>query len=199
MEFALDCARLAREHGLKNVFVSNGYTSPAAIEAIAPFLDANNIDLKGDDYFYKNIAGAKLQPVLDTIRDMKSRGVWVEITTLLIPGLNDSDEFLRWAAAFIASVDPSIPWHVTGFHPTHKMLDRPSTPVEALVRARKIGLAAGLRYDYQGNMYGDGENTVCYSCGRLLIERSGFTLRKIDFVHSKCPSCNTIIEGIGLP
>src|SRR4030065_2844471 len=108
-EFAYDCARLAHEKGIKNVFVSNGYTSPEATRAIAPFLDANNIDLKGDDAFYRKVCGAKLQPVLDTIKLMKSLGVWVEVTTLVIESYNDSDESLTNIADFIKSVDPAIP------------------------------------------------------------------------------------------
>ncbi|MCX8070551.1 MAG: AmmeMemoRadiSam system radical SAM enzyme, partial [Thermodesulfovibrionales bacterium] len=109
-EYALDTSKIAKQKGLLNIFVSNGYTSKEAIDAIAPYLDANNIDLKGDDNFYKNICGARLQPILDTIKMMKEKGVWLEITTLVIPSLNDSDDFLYWAANFIKGVDPSIPW-----------------------------------------------------------------------------------------
>jgi len=198
MEFALDCARLARKRGLKNVFVSNGYTSPKAITLIAPYLDANNIDLKGDDNFYRKIAGARLDPVLDTIRAMKELGIWIEITTLIIPGLNDSDEFLQWAADFIMSVDPSIPWHVTRFHPTHKLLDIRPTPLDTLARAVEIGVKAGLKYVYQGNMPGFGENTFCYSCGQLLIERSGFSLGSVKLIDSRCPKCGALIDGEGM-
>jgi pyruvate formate lyase activating enzyme len=199
MEFAYDCARLARERGLCNVFVSNGYTSPEAARAIAPYLDADNIDLKGDDAFYRKVAGARLQPVLDTIKLMKDLGVWVEITTLLIPGYNDSDEFLHWAAAFIKSVDPAIPWHVTQFHPTHRLLDRPPTPLDTLRKARAIGMNAGLRYVYEGNAPGEGgENTYCYACGVQLIRRMGFHLNAVDIRDGKCPSCGVKIDGVGL-
>ncbi|RMG70739.1 MAG: AmmeMemoRadiSam system radical SAM enzyme, partial [Nitrospirae bacterium] len=135
MEFAYDCARLAKERGLKNVFVSNGFMTDRAIEKIAPYLDANNIDLKGDDDFYKKIAGARLQCVLDTIRDMKQRGIWVEVTTLIIPGLNDSEEFLKWAADYIVSISDEIPWHVTQFYPTYKLTDRGRTPLSTLRKA----------------------------------------------------------------
>lgn len=199
-EFACDCARLAHERGIKNVFVSNGYTGPEAVQAIAPFLDGNNIDLKGDDDFYKKITGARLQPVLDTIRLMKELGVWVEITTLIIPGLNDSDEFLRWAAEFIKSVDPAIPWHVTSFYPTYKLLDIPGTPVSTLRKAREIGLSAGLKYVYEGNLPGEGgENTYCPSCGELLIERFGFTLTAVKMKNSACQKCGARIDGINMP
>lgn len=199
-EFAYDCARLAHERGIKNVFVSNGYTSPEATKAIAPYLDGNNIDLKGDDNFYKKVAGARLQPVLDTIRLMKELGVWVEVTTLIIPTYNDSEEFLRWVAEFIRSVDPSMPWHVTQFYPTYKLTDQPRTPISTLRRAREIGLKAGLKYVYEGNVPGEGgENTYCPVCGELLIERFGFSLTSVKIKDSRCPKCGTTIEGIGMP
>ena len=200
MEFALDCARLAHEKGIKNVFVSNGYTSPNAIRAIAPYLNANNIDLKGDDGFYNKVTGARLQPVLDTIGLMKELGVWVEITTLIIPDYNDSDEFLQWAARFICSVDPAIPWHVSQFHPTHKLLDKPRTPVSILGRAREIGIAAGLKYVYEGNVRGrGGESTYCASCGKILIERIGFSIGMMNMKNAKCPGCGAIVDGAGMP
>jgi len=199
MEFAYDCARLAREKGILNVFVSNGYTSPEAVRAMAPYLDANNIDLKGDDEFYKRVAGARLQPVLDTIKLMKELGVWVEITTLIIPDYNDSDEFLQWAAGFIKSVDPGMPWHVTQYYPTHKLRDKTRTPIATLRKARSIGLNAGLRYVYEGNVPGEGgENTYCYSCGAQLVQRMGFYLNSVDIRESKCPSCGAKIDGVGL-
>jgi pyruvate formate lyase activating enzyme len=199
-EFAYDCARLAREKGIKNVFVSNGYTTPEATRLIAPYLDANNIDLKGDDDFYKKVCGARLQPVLDTIKLMKELGVWVEVTTLLIPSYNDSGDFIKWVANFIKSVDSSMPWHVTQFYPTYKLLDQPRTPVKTLRMARDIGLKSGLRYVYEGNVPGEGgENTYCPSCGALLIERFGFTLRDIRVKNSACQKCGTSIDGVGMP
>jgi pyruvate formate lyase activating enzyme len=199
-EFAYDCARLAHEKGIKNVFVSNGYTSPEATRAIAPYLDANNIDLKGDDNFYKKVAGARLQPVLDTIKLMKELGVWVEVTTLIIPAYNDSEDFLKWVAEFIKSIDPAMPWHVTQFYPTYKLTDQPRTPISTLRKAREIGLKAGLRYVYEGNVPGEGgENTYCPKCGELLIERFGFSLTKIQMKNASCPKCGTRIDGIGMP
>lgn len=199
-EFAYDCARLAHKKGIKNVFVSNGYTGPEATRAIAPYLDGNNIDLKGDDNFYKKVAGARLQPVLDTIKLMKELGVWVEVTTLIIPTYNDSDDFLRWVAEFIKSVDPAMPWHVTQFYPTYKLTDQPRTPISTLRRAREIGLKAGLKYVYEGNVPGEGgENTYCPECGELLIERFGFALTTINMKNSACPRCGTHIDGIGMP
>lgn len=200
MEFAYDCARLAHERGIKNVFVSNGYTSPEATRLIAPYLDGNNIDLKGDDDFYKKVVGARLQPVLDTITLMKESGVWVEITTLIIPDHNDSDDYLAGVAEFIRSVDPAIPWHVTQFYPTYKLVDQPRTALATLRRAREIGLKAGLKYVYEGNVPGEGgENTYCPSCRELLIERYGFFLRSLKMKDSKCLKCGTTIDGIEMP
>lgn len=199
-EFAYDCARLAHEKGIKNVFVSNGYTSQEATRLIVPYLDGNNIDLKGDDNFYKKIAGAKLQPVLDTIKLMKELGVWVEVTTLIIPTYNDSEEFLKWTSEFVKSVDPAMPWHVTQFYPTYKLTDQPRTPIKTLRMARDIGLKAGLKYVYEGNVPGEGgENTYCPSCGELLIERFGFSLTTIKMKNSKCSKCGAQIDGIGMP
>jgi len=199
-EFAYDCARIAHKKGIRNIFVSNGYTSPDAIRLIAPYLDANNIDLKGDDAFYKKVVGAKLQPVLDTIKLMKELGVWVEVTTLIIPDYNDSDDFLTFAAEFIKSVDASIPWHVSQFYPTYKLFDKPRTPPGTLRRAREIGLETGLKYVYEGNVPGSGgENTLCPSCGALLIERIGFSLTHISMKESQCKKCGASIDGIGMP
>ena len=196
-EFAYDCARLAHEKGLKNVFVSNGYTSPEATRAIAPYLDGNNIDLKGDDDFYKNICSAKLGPVKETIRLMKELGVWVEVTTLVIPEHNDSEEQLRDIAEFIKSVDESIPWHVTQFYPTHKLTDKPRTPVKTLRKAREIGLQTGLKYVYEGNIPGEGrENTYCPKCKELLIKRVGFSISDNMIKDGKCSRCGNQIDGV---
>jgi len=196
-EFAYECARIAHARGIKNVFVSNGYITPEATKSIAPFLDGNNIDLKGDEEFYKKICGAKLQPVLDTIRLMKELGVWVEVTTLIIPSYNDSDESLERIAEFIRSVDPAIPWHVTQFYPTYKLLDQPRTPVSTLRRAREIGFKKGLKYVYEGNVPGEGgENTYCPSCGELLIERFGYQINQSRIEDGYCFNCMTKIDGL---
>lgn len=196
-EFAYDCSRLAHEKGIKNVFVSNGYTSPEATRVIAPYLDGNNIDLKGDDDFYKNICGAKVEPVKETIRLMKELGVWVEVTTLIIPDYNDSEEGLRNIAEFIKSVDPHMPWHVTQFYPTYKLIDKPRTPLKTLRRAREIGFETGLKYVYEGNVPGEGrENTYCPECKELLITRFGFSISKNKIKDGRCPQCRTEIKGV---
>ena len=155
-EFAEDCALLAREQGLKNIFVSNGYMSAEAAERAADagkWLDAANIDIKAfSGKFYRDICGAKLAPVLETVQRLHKLGVWLEITTLIIPGLNDGAEELRGLAKFIAGISPDIPWHLSAFHPAYKLMDVPRTPVAALLRARDIGQSAGLRYVYLGNV-----------------------------------------------
>ena len=197
-EFAYECAQLAHERGIKNVFVSNGYTSPDATRKIAPFLDGNNIDLKAfTDKFYREVCGAKLAPVLETIRLMKELGVWVEVTTLVIPGWNDSDSELKEIAKFIKGIDPEMPWHVTRFHPTFKMTDRGVTPSSTLQRARQIGLAEGLKYVFVGNIPGeDGENTICPQCSETVLERMGFSILSQNMVNGKCGNCGKAIAGV---
>ena len=198
-EFAYDCARLAREKGLRNVFVSNGYTGPEAARLIAPYLDANNIDLKGSDAFYREICGARLEPVKETIILMHELGVWVEVTTLIIPGHNDSDKDITEIAEFIASVDAGIPWHVSQFYPTYKLLDKSRTPVATLRRARDIGFRAGLKAVYEGNVPGEGgENTYCPSCKKLLIKRFGYRILENHISNGGCPACKTRLDGIWL-
>lgn len=196
-EFAYECAKLAHKRGIKNVFVSNGYTTPEATKTISPYLDGNNIDLKGDDEFYKKVCGARLQPVLDTIKLMKELGVWIEVTTLIIPSYNDTDDIIRGIAEFIQSVDNSIPWHVTQFYPTYKLTDQSRTPVETLRRVREIGLKSGLKYVYEGNVPGEGgENTFCPHCGELLIERKGFYIENNKILKGSCFQCKTRIDGV---
>ncbi len=197
-EFAYDCACRAANQGIKNIFVSNGYLSEKAARKIGPCLDAINIDIKAfSEDFYKKICGARLEPVLNSVRLMKELGVWVEVTTLIIPGLNDSDEELKKIASFLFSVDPSIPWHVTAFHPMYKMTDRGPTPLASLKRARHIGLDAGLLFVYEGNKPGGGgENTFCPSCQATVVERYGFSIRANKLVDGTCPKCGSSIPGI---
>jgi pyruvate formate lyase activating enzyme len=197
-EFAYETSVIAKENGLKNIFVSNGYTGDKAIKKIAPYIDANNIDLKAfSEKFYHNVCGAKLSGVLASIETFKEQNIWVEVTTLVIPGLNDSDQELRNIAEFLVSIDPNIPWHVSRFHPTFKMTDRPPTPSAVLLRAREIGLAAGLKYIYTGNIPGQGhENTHCPGCGEIVIERDSYNLREFHLKNNKCKFCNTTIAGI---
>lgn len=197
LEYAYDIAKLAKKEDIKNVFVSNGYITEEALKTIAPCLDANNIDLKSfSDEFYRKVCGARLQPVLDAISLHKELGIWIEITTLVIPSLNDSDENFRKIAEFIKSLDENIPWHVSAFYPAYKLLDVQPTPVETLDKARRIGLEVGLKHVYQGNIPGEGENTVCPSCGKVLIERWGYQVRQYHLADSKCSHCGATIKGI---
>ncbi len=197
-EFALDCARIAHRRGLKNVFVSNGYMTAAATRMLAGLLDGINIDIKSfSDDFYKKVCKARLQPVLDTVALMYQLGIWVEVTTLVIPGLNDSSGELLDIARFIKSISADIPWHVTAFRPTYKMLDRPATPASLLRKARDIGLAEGLHYVYEGNIPGEGgENTYCPGCGAELISRYGFNIRQNSIAGTSCPDCGREIAGV---
>jgi pyruvate formate lyase activating enzyme len=196
-ELAYDTARLALEAGIKNVFVTNGYITPEALHVISPYLHAANIDLKGfSDDFYKKVCGARLRPVLDSIRLYKASGIWTEITTLIIPGHNDSDTELRDIAKFIKSVGLDIPWHVSRFHPTYQLLDEPVTPVETLVRARQIGMEEGLRYVYEGNVPGQGEDTVCWSCNKTLVRRIGFSVQQSHMKVGMCGFCGARIDGV---
>ena len=200
-EFAYDTARLAREAGLKNIFVTNGYISKEALTMIAPYLDAANIDLKGfSEGFYRDVVHAQLSEVLDSIIEYRRLGIWIELTTLIIPGLNDDGEELQRLASFIVTnLGVDTPWHVSQFYPTYQLTDRPRTPVETLRRARDIGLAAGLRYVYEGNVPGEGgENTSCPSCESLLIRRYGYTIESNRLSNGICPDCGTRIAGIGM-
>ncbi len=199
-EYAYDVAKIAKSKGLKNNFVTNGYMSNECIEIISPYLDAANVDLKAfSENFYHKICGGKLEPVLDNLRHMKKLGIWVEVTTLIIPRLNDSVKELKQTAEFVFSLGPETPWHVTAFYPTYRMKNLPPTSAELLHRARKIGIEAGLRYVYSGNIPGDeGENTYCYKCGKLVIRRYGFQISEYNIRDSCCKFCHNKIDGVGI-
>lgn len=197
-EYAYDTARLAHERGLKNVFVTNGFMTDKTLETISPYLQAANVDLKSfRDDFYRKRCGARLEPVLESLRKMKDLGIWVEVTTLLIPGLNDGEDELHDIASFIFSLGPETPWHISRFHPRYKMSHHTVTPVAAIRRAAEIGRACGLKYVYSGNIPGDeGENTLCFRCGQLLIGRYGFHIEQMNLHGSACCRCGTPLEGI---
>ena len=199
-ELAVDTARLAKAQGLKNIFVTSGYINEAPQRELATVLDAANVDLK---FFreerYRRISRVKLQPILDAIRRYRELGVWVEVTTLVIPGINDSDTELKEIADFLCSLSPEIPWHISRFYPAHEMSNVPVTPVDTLHRAAAIGKDAGLHYIYAGNVPGDGgENTYCPGCGTLLIERYGFYVLSNRVREGRCPECDCVIAGVGM-
>ena len=199
-EYALDIAQRATPAGLTNIFVTHGYMTEEALKTLHPHLHGANVDLKAfRDEFYQKRCGARLEGVLRSLRVMKDLGVWVEITTLLIPGLNDSETELRDLAQFIVSLGKEVPWHISRFHPMYKMLDRSPTSVRILEKAREIGIEAGLRYVYTGNVPGDpGEDTFCYHCGRLLVDRFGFQIVKYQLKEKKCSHCGSPVDGVDL-
>jgi len=195
-EYAYDTSKLSKKEGLFNTFVTNGYMRGEALEKIKPYLDACNVDLKSfNDETYKKICKGSLRPVLESIRRMKKLGIWVEVTTLVVPGLNDSDKELKGIAAFIKTVDSGIPWHISRFHPDYKFTDTESTPPASLARAESIGKAEGLKYVYLGNVAEEG-NTRCYKCGKELIARSGYAIRENNIRNGKCPACGLAVEGV---
>ncbi|MBF0102300.1 MAG: AmmeMemoRadiSam system radical SAM enzyme [Desulfobacterales bacterium] len=196
-EFAIDTAMLAKEKGLYTIFVSNGYMSDETIELMSGNIHAANIDLKAfNSDFYKQYCGAKLENVLKSLRTLKAKGIFLEITTLLIPGLNDEMQELKSLAEFIVSdLGAETPWHISRFHPTYQLLNRPQTPVQSLLQAREIGIKAGLRYVYVGNVPGEkGESTFCWKCGKLLIDRHGFFIRDNRIKNNRCSYCDAYID-----
>jgi len=191
-EYTQDTARLAKKEGLANVFVTNGYQTPETIKEMAKFVDAANIDLKSfSETFYQKICGAKLAPVLESIKLIHKAGIWLEITTLVVPDQNDSEKELAQIAKFIASVDRNIPWHISRFHPDFKMTDSYPTPLETLEKAYQIGKKAGLKYIYLGNVITEtGENTFCPKCGALAIRRTGYLTEVLGVdKNGNCSNC----------
>jgi AmmeMemoRadiSam system radical SAM enzyme len=199
-EYALDVMDAAKGTGLRHVYVSNGYEAPECWDALKGKLDAVNIDLKAfDQKFYGNICKADMEPVKESIKLAKKRGIWVEITTLIVPGENDSMEELHAEAEWLAAIDKSMPWHITAFHPDYKMLDKEPTAPEILMRARELGKAAGLEHVYTGNVpfsYSQYETTYCPSCGKALVERMGFSVASNNITKGACRYCKKSISGI---
>ncbi len=194
-EYAYDTARLAKTAGLYNNFVTNGYMTKPALKMISPYLDAANVDLKSfSDDFYRQHCRARLKPVLDSIKLMKELGIWVEVTTLIIPGQNDSEAELKNIAEFIAGVGQDIPWHISRFHPDYQFLNYPPTPVEVLKKAQARGKKAGLRYVYLGNIL-ENSDTCCYNCGKILIKRLYLDISENKIKNGRCSSCGTAVDG----
>jgi|YNPNPStandDraft_1061719.scaffolds.fasta_scaffold02791_3 pyruvate formate lyase activating enzyme len=198
-EYALDTAREAQRLGLRNVFVSNGYMTPELLHMMAGLIDGINVDLKaGRGEFYRKISGAALEPVLANLKLIQQLGIWLEVTTLVIPGLNDSDDELRWVARFLANeLGPDVPWHISRFYPHYKMRDTPPTPTATLERAWQLGREAGLHYVYVGNVPGhDTESTRCPGCGTVVIERYGYQIGRRHLRNGACATCGTVIAGV---
>lgn len=195
-EYAYDVAKIAKKNGLYNNFVTNGYITREVLEKIKPFLDAANVDLKSfSDDFYKNICKSRLEPVLDCIKNMKKLGIWVEVTTLVVPDMNDSIEELNQIADFISKIGTEIPWHISRFHPDYNFNNSTATPIQTLKNAYNIGKKHGLKYVYLGNISEDSD-TYCFNCNNLVIKRSPFHLKQNNLKDGKCPICKKEINGI---
>ena len=200
-EYAFDTATLARERGIDTVFVTNGYFSEQALDRIAPVLGGANVDLKCfREETYRRRMGGRLGPVLDNLRELRRRGVWVEVTTLVVPEMNDSPGELEQIATFISEeLGPEVPWHVSRFRPDHEMTDRGATPVATLQRAYRIGNEAGLRHVFVGNLPGDdSESSRCHGCGTTLVRRWGYRILENRVSGGRCPDCATPMAGVGL-
>jgi pyruvate formate lyase activating enzyme len=193
MEYALDVARMAKQEGLRNVFVTNGYQTPEAVAAMRGLIDAANIDLKSfSDSFYRRVCKGRLQPVLNSVRGMYEAGIHVEVTTLVIPALNDSDEELGQIASFLASISRDIPWHISRFHPDYKAKDLMPTPIRTLEKAARNGESKGLRYVFIGNVPETERcHTRCPQCREIVIERSVMQVKATRLKDGKCPKCGT--------
>lgn len=198
-EWAVEIFKQAKAAGLVCSYVSNGNGTPEVLDYIAPYVDLYKVDLKGFDEKNYRLLGGHLQPVLDTIRGLYERKIWLEVLTLVVPGFNSSDGELTRIAEFIAGVSIDIPWHITAFHKDYKMTENDNTDVGALLRAYDIGRKAGLRYVYPGNIpgsFGDREGTHCPTCEKLLVPRVGFRVLGNFIRNGRCPDCHTTIPGI---
>lgn len=197
VEYAFDTAKLGHKQGLKNVFVSNGYESKETLEYMKPYLDAINIDLKSfRPDFYQKVCKARLAPVLENIKRVWHMGIWEEITTLIIPGENDSEKELTAIAKFLVSISADLPWHVTKFHPEYKMTNKKETPEETLIKAYQIGKKAGLKYVYVGNVFNNKyESTYCRKCNEKLISRNWDQVEILNFKDGRCEKCKEKIAG----
>ena len=197
-ELMLETAKLAKENNIKNVMVTNGYMSRKALEEISPYMDGANIDLKSfSEDFYKKYCGARLSPVLDTIRGMKEHGIWIELTTLIIPDLNSDEKELEDLISFIRNLDQNIPWHVSRFFPHHKLHDIEITETETIFNSLEKAKNIGLKHLYGGNIASNKwSNTYCPNCNSILIERNGYYTKILNFSRGKCGTCGNSIHGV---
>ncbi len=200
-EWVRDTAEAAHRLGLLNCLVTNGYMTSAALDHVGDLIDAANVDLKGlDPERQVKVTGGRPGPVVRNIRELRRRGIWVEVTTLIVPGLNDSEGELRAMAELLADLDPDMPWHVSRFQPSNEMSHLQATPPETIRRACGWGRAAGLRFVYAGNLWGDdSESTRCPACSKQLIGRRGFRLGVVSMGGGRCGSCGETIPGLGMP
>lgn len=199
-EYTHDIAKLAHEHGLKTVYVTNGFMTEEHLQYIRPYVDAMNIDLKAwNAKFYRQICRGNVEGVKQTIQKAAAMGFWLEVTTLIIPGENDSDEELKSIADFLVTVNPLIPWHISAFHPDYEMLDKTRTPSATLKKAYRIGKESGLKHIYMGNVHSHGdEDTYCCACGERLVSRDWYDVKVIgkEVFDGVCYKCGATIEGV---
>lgn len=197
--YAKDIGVLAKQQGIKNVFVSSGYESKEVLQDMQSWVDAVNIDLKSFSHqYYKKTLKTDLDGVLDSLREFAKSNIWLEITTLLIPDVNDSDKEIHKMAKFISSeLGTDIPWHISAFYPNYKMQETPPTSLESMQRAKEIAKSYGIKYIYLGNIAND-TSTYCDKCGTKIIDRNGYKVKILDFKDSKCPTCQNKIKGVWL-
>ena len=198
-EYTRDCAQTCRKAGLRNVLVTAGYINPDPLRELCRWIDAVTLDIKAfSDSFYREVCDASMQPVLRSVEVLREEGVFLELSNLVIPTLNDSDELLRDLCRWVARIPgPETPFHFLGFHPMHRMTGLPPTPVSTLMRAREIAHAEGLRYVYIGNREAPGgEDTLCASCGRALIRRNRFQVTENRLCNGACPDCGQVVPGV---
>ncbi|MFP4162827.1 MAG: AmmeMemoRadiSam system radical SAM enzyme [Chitinispirillaceae bacterium] len=196
-EYAIETAKLAKKHNLRTVFVSNGYMTVQALQMIAPYLDACNIDLKSfRDEYYRKLCKARVAPVLDTLKKIHQLGIWLEVTTLVVTGENDSEQELGKIASFIADeLSENVPWHVSRFFPQYEFTDHFATSVSVIKKAVEIGHKAGLHYVYAGNVGGD-TDTFCPQCGEIVVHRTGYRTERPWIASGRCKTCGKEISGI---
>jgi len=197
-EYMFDTARLARAAGIKNTMHTCGYINPAPLKGLTPYIDAANVDLKSmDASFYEDVCGGKLAPVLAALKIMRQEGLWIEVTNLVIPSLNDSPDNIARLAGWVAKeLGPDTPVHFSRFFPLYKLTNLPPTPPDTLTRAREIGFREGLRFVYVGNISHEGESTFCPKCNKMIIERQGYFVRQMRVEGGRCGFCGEKIPGI---
>lgn len=197
-EYMYDSSVLAHKHGMKNVMVTAGYINEKPLEELALVIDAANVDLKGDNEYYQEVCGGNLDPVLKTLTTMREKGIWVEITNLIVPTLNDDPKKIKWLVEWVSDhLGPDVPLHFSRFHPMYKLRNLPPTPAETLKMAREMALEKGLHYVYIGNLrWPEGEMTYCPGCGKAVIKRSGYTILENHLKDGKCGFCGKGIAGV---
>lgn len=196
-EYMFDTSFIARQKGIKNIWVTNGYISQGALSRLCDVIDAANVDLKSfSDETYMKLNGGHLQPVIDTLKLLHKRGIWMEITNLLIPTYNDDMEMIRMMCRWLVeNIGPDYPLHFSRFHPLYKLVHLVPTPIATLEKAREMAIREGLHHVYIGNVPGAGEDTICPNCMKKIIERTGYTIASVDIVDGKCRFCKTKIAG----